>query len=88
MASDCLNVVSNIKNLSLVFNDYSVILQEVRTLLKINLYLDVVHVTRNINGATHAIAHLAVKHRLSNFWRKDVPSNTWHAIKTDMLLLM
>ena len=53
VVSDCSNVVLNIKNISLVFIDYGVILSEIRTLLNSNLFLDILCMSRTVNGVAH-----------------------------------
>ncbi|KAL5573277.1 hypothetical protein UlMin_022874 [Ulmus minor] len=81
--SNCSNAVSNIKDTSLIFNDYGVILSEIKTFLSRNLFLDVFCMSRNLNGAAHCIACLAAKSRLSRMWREAVLSVAWSAVKAD-----
>ncbi|KAL5556943.1 hypothetical protein UlMin_039179 [Ulmus minor] len=56
VVSNCSNMVSNIKNTYLVFNDYEVIHHEIRTLLSKNLFLDVLCMSRNLNSVAYCIA--------------------------------
>ncbi|KAL5567953.1 hypothetical protein UlMin_024528 [Ulmus minor] len=83
VVSDCSNVVSNIKNTSLGFIDYCVILSEIGTLLNRNLFLDVFCISRTINGAAHCIACLAAKSKLSKMWKEEISSITWSVVEAD-----
>ena len=76
-------MVSNIKNTSLVFNDYDVILSEIITLLNRKLFLDVLCMSRTLNGAAHCIARLATKSRLSRMWKEEVLSIAWSVVEAD-----